>query len=112
MKITDLVAVGLTGIGLINCLSFCVAYWIKSKGAWVRDEVGHFMMLFFGCLGFLFALVLSNRIYGDYKGREILVLILYFTLVLTTFWPIRLLLGKPWRMKKEKEDERQTDIRP
>lgn len=104
MSGTDIFAIVLTGIGFLNCMIFCLAYWVRTRGQWIRDEAGQFLMLFFGCLGFVLGLVLANRIFGEYPGRQILVFVLYFALVMATFWPMRLL----WTSRREKKKRRRN----
>lgn len=80
-----------TSVGLASCLVFCIGYWIFSKGTWWRSEHGRFLMLFMGCLGTLFALIISSRVFGDWPGRQIVSLVLYLSYVVVSLWPVRLL---------------------
>jgi hypothetical protein len=94
----DAVVLGITGVGLLNCLVFCISYWVLTRGHWWGDEAGRFLMLFFGCLGSVFIVVILNRILGNYPGRQIVITILYLALVIATGWPMRLL----WQTRQEK----------
>lgn len=87
----DVAVIVVTGIGLANCLGFCLAYWLASSGLWVRDEFGRFLMLFMACLGSLFALIVSTRLWGEWPGRRQVAMALYVVYVLATMWPARLL---------------------
>lgn len=87
----DIAILAITSVGLLNCFVFCLTYWVKTRGAWWTDEAGQFMMLFFGCLGMVFTVVIANRLFGDYPGREIAIFSLYVILVVATGWPLRLL---------------------
>jgi len=105
MELIDLIAICITGVGLLNCLSFCVAYQILTGGAWLKDEAGRFLMLFFGCLGSVFAVVIANRVFDDYPGRRVVIIALYLMLVLATFWPMRLLFQSVKHKRKERKYE-------
>lgn len=91
MSWTDVVVVSVTGAGLANCAGFCAAYQLYSGGRWAKDEFGRFMMMFMACMGSLFALVLSSRLWGDWPGRRAVSIALYVVYVLVTLWPSRLL---------------------
>jgi hypothetical protein len=79
-----------TLIGLFNCIVFCGWYWYRSRGSWMKSEYGWFLMMFIGCLGSLFALIVSNRIFGAWPYRLHVSLALYSSYVLITFWLPRL----------------------
>lgn len=81
----------ITAVGLINCIIFCIGYWHSSSGSWFNSEYGRFLMMFIGCMGSLFALIVANRVFGMWPGRLVVTLILYSTYVGATFWPLRLL---------------------
>jgi hypothetical protein len=87
-----------TGIGIIGCLFFIVAYHIKSKGSWRKSEIGWFFIAFWATLGALFVVVFVTQIFGsDWSGRQAVALVLYVGLVVQTWWPARLL----WRATKK-----------
>lgn len=91
MSWTDVLVVSVTGIGLANCAGFCAAYQYATGGRWIKDEFGRFLMLFMLCMGSLFALVLSSRLWGDWPGRRVITTVLYIIYVAVTLWPPRLL---------------------
>lgn len=95
----QLVTLGITSVGLLNCLVFCVGYHIYSRGNWRRSEHGVFLMLSVGCLGSLFALIISTRLFGMWPGRPVVSLVLYSAYVAVSFWPTRL-LWLSYRRKK------------
>lgn len=108
MSWVDWLALGITSIGLLNCVAFCVVYWVTSHGAWLKDEAGQFMMLFFGSLGLVFLVVILNRILGNYPGRSAVGIGLYIVLVLATGWPMRLLFGAQKRRRIRDEQGHDT----
>lgn len=103
----DILAIAITGVGFFNCVSFVSVYWVITRGACWKDEAGQFLMLFFGCLGLVFLLVILNRILGNYPGRSIFSIVLYCILVLATGWPMRLLFGA--RKRKRLRDARKVN---
>lgn len=88
----------ITSVGLFNCLIFCIAYAVLSRGKWWKTEEGKFLMVFMAVLGSLFALIISNRLFGDWPGRRLIVTALYLSYVVATFWPIRLL----WKARQRR----------
>lgn len=104
MNSADLIVVTITGIGLVNCLIFCVSYALASRGEWARDEFGRFMMIFMAILGSLFALIVSARIWGEWPGRRAVSVALYVAYVLVSLWPPRLL----WVAQKRARERERT----
>lgn len=80
-----------TGVGLAGCMYFVIRYWWRTGGRWVREEAGRFLMVFWGTLGALFALVLCNQWLGDWPGRRAVTVVVFAAFVLETWWPSRLL---------------------
>lgn len=80
-----------TGVGLAGCGYFVVRYWWRTGGRWMADEAGRFLMVFWGTLGALFALVLCNQWLGDWPGRRVVTVVVFSAFVVMTWWPSRLL---------------------
>lgn len=80
-----------TATGLAGCLTFVVAYAIRSRGAWMGQEAGRFLMAVYANLGALLALVLANQLFGDWPGRRPLTVALFVAYCFEAWWPLRLL---------------------
>lgn len=80
-----------TASGLGGCLVFVVAYAIRSRGAWMSQEAGRFLMAVYANLGALLALVLANQIFGEWPGRRMLTVSLFVAYCIEAWWPLRLL---------------------
>lgn len=81
-----------TGVGFASCATFVIGYWWLTRGTWMRDEAGRFLMAFMGTLGTLLALVLVNQWVGEWPGRQVVTVALFTTFVAITWWPHRLLI--------------------
>lgn len=83
-----------SGIGLVNCLTFCVWWGIRSRMRWMRTENaehGWFLMAVATVFGSLFGIILINQTLGEWPGRQIVSLTVFILLVLLTFWFPRIL---------------------
>jgi len=92
----------ITGVGLAGCLFFCVAYWLRSGGAWWRTEAGRFLMTVYANLAALFALVIANQVFGQWPGRQAVTLTVFCAYVVETWWPARLLWHAQARAERDK----------
>lgn len=80
-----------TATGLTGCLAFIITYAIRSRGAWMGQEAGRFLMAVYANLGALLAFVLANQLFGDWPGRRLVTVILFITYCCEAWWPMRLL---------------------
>lgn len=97
-----------TTIGLYNCARFVWTYRKRSHGGWSATSHGRYMMFTALVLGSLFALIVSNRLFPGWYGREIVTIGLYFTYVAFTGWLNKLLdLSFPDKNKQEDVNEQQ-----
>ena len=84
-----------TGIGFYNCVRFVWSYGrlrnFQGSPLWKSSPHGRYMMWTAAVLGSLFALILSNRLFPGWPGREIVTLALYVTYVAFTGWLNKLL---------------------
>lgn len=85
-----------TAVGLLACATFVAGYWWVTRGGWVREEAGRFMMAFMATLGVLFALVLTGQLNNptvvEWTGRRMAVAAVFTAFVAITWWPLRLLV--------------------
>lgn len=80
-----------TASGLAGCLVFVVAYAVRSRGAWMAQEAGRFLMAVYANLGALLAFVLVNQVFGDWPGRRLVTVVLFAAYCFEAWWPLRLL---------------------
>ena len=92
MSVYNLLLLIVTGIGALGCFTFVLAYWFRTRGAWMKSEAGRFLMLTNANMGMLFLLVLANQAFGSWPGRPLVTLVVFVTYVAQTWWPLRLLL--------------------
>jgi hypothetical protein len=101
-----------TGIGLILCLIFVIAFHIKTGGFWRRSEAGRWLMLGRVNILLLFSFVLLNRRWEwffEWAGREWVLFGLYTLFALQTLWPLRLLWHEePLPDRRERLDDSRT----
>jgi len=90
MSVIEKITWAETAIGAIGCVSFCLWYWWKQKRGWPKTEHGWFMMVLGMNLGTLFLLIFTSRLLGPWAGRDIVILLLYTSLVGITVWMPRL----------------------
>lgn len=103
MTLFEKLSLFVTTIGFWNCLVFCLLYHIRTKGSWRRTEHGQWMMISSAVIGSLFMLIVSTRMFGDWPGRQWIILGLYITYVAGTAWPLRLLYLSFARKDQEPE---------
>jgi len=96
-----------TTIGIYNCARFVWVYRVRSHGGWRGSPHGRYMMFAALVLGSLFALIISNRLFPGWYGREVVTVGLYFTYVAFTGWLNRLLDTSYPDKKTEGTDEQQ-----
>lgn len=99
-----------TTIGFWNCLVFCVAYPLSSRGKWRETEIGQWLMISMGTLGSIFLLILSNRLFGDWPGRQWLAFLFYIIYVAVTAWPLRLLYVSMTKRHVESEQPKEGAV--
>lgn len=87
----SIVMTAVTASGLAGCLVFVIAYAIRSRGAWIHQEAGRFLMAVYANLGALLALVLANQVFGEWTGRRLLTATLFVAYCFEAWWPLRLL---------------------
>lgn len=93
MTTRDVIITIISAFGLVGCVSFMISYHRRSGGDWRRNEIGIWLMLSRLNLGLIFALLLSNRLFGDWTGRQEVIIALAGLFALQTFWPSKFL----WR---------------
>lgn len=76
----------LAALGMAGCWYFVAAYWWTTGGGWRRTAGGRHLMAFTANLGGLLTLVVVNRVFGDYPGRQAITLALFAALVAQIFW--------------------------
>lgn len=72
-------------LGMLACLVFMVAFHIRTHGAWRTSSLGRNVMLLIAALFVIMLLSIGHTVFGDYPGRERLVMVLFgvYTAVLT-----------------------------
>lgn len=84
-----------TGAGLLACVVFVAGYWTVTRGGWLREEAGRFLMSLSTLLGVLFTYVLLGQARSDdvveWSPRRIFALVVYAAFVAVMWWPLRLL---------------------
>jgi hypothetical protein len=83
--------IAITAFGLLGCVTFVVAYAVRSGGTWIHQEAGRFLMVVYTSLAMLLALVLSNQIFADWPGRRQITVALFVLYCIKAWWPLRLL---------------------
>lgn len=86
-ELTNLIA----ALGAIGCWYFVAAYWVTTRGDWMRSPAGRHIMQFTANLGLLMSLIAIARFWPDYPGREVIVLVAFAALVLQVWWRIVLM---------------------
>lgn len=103
----------ISAVGLVGCVSFMVAYHVRSGGTWRHNEIGLWLMTSRIVLAGIFALIISRYVWGDWAGRETLIMILVALFALQTFWPSKFI----WRpeihgIRRPRSSEVDHDSRP
>lgn len=102
MSTLKILMIIITGIGLVGCIFFVIAYWLTTSGAWRKEEAGWFMMVRHITLAVLFMIVIINQVHGPWPGREFFTLIVFSAFVAELWWPMRL-LSRAQRERQGKE---------
>jgi len=84
----------ITGLGIVACLAFISGYWWVTRGAWIHEEPGRFMMAYTGTVLFLLLIVIGMPL----PLRRYLATVLYAMFVATLWWPLRML----WIAQRDK----------
>jgi hypothetical protein len=77
--------------GLLGCVAFVVGYHWRTGGRWRASEVGKLLMLANLDLALILALILSNRLLGDWPGRREATAVLVAAFMVQPWWWLRLL---------------------
>lgn len=88
----------LTVLGLAGCLLFIGGYWWVTKGGWIREEPGQFMMTYTGSVAGLLTIILLNQWLGDWGLRRPVTAVVSLAFVGSLWWPLRLL----WLAQRER----------
>jgi hypothetical protein len=105
--IWDWLTMGSVIIGLIAALAFAVRYQWEVGFSWWRhrdgiaNHFGRFLMIRKLLLSALFILILANRVFPGWTGREAVTAILMMAFALQTFVPYRLLVNAQRAQEKE-----------
>lgn len=109
MRVRDAIITLISALGFIGCVVFVIAYHRRSGGRWRYNEAGVWLMLSRINLGLIFALLLGNRIFGDWPGRSEAVIFLVALFALQTFWPSKFIWHVPQaRDKTRKSSQEET----
>lgn len=100
----------ISSIGLVGCIFFMLMYHVRSRGDWRFNEIGVWLMFSRANLASIFALLLANRIWGDWTGRREIILILVAAFALQTFWPSRILLQLPHVAEKTEKQKGEDSV--
>lgn len=102
-------------IGLIAALLFVIRYQYEVGFSWYRhtdggpNHFGRFLMFRKLLLSGLFLLILANRVFPGWTGREAVTALLMFGFALQTFVPYRLLVTA--QKAQEKQEATEDDVR-
>lgn len=103
----DWLTIGAVVIGLIAAMAFVVRYQIEVGWTWWRhpdgtpNAFGRFLMIRKALLSALFAVILANRVFPGWPGREAVTALLMLGFALQTFVPYRLLVTAQKAHEKE-----------
>jgi hypothetical protein len=109
--VRDAIIVAISAIGLVGCVVFIIAYHRRSGGRWRYNEVGIWFMLSRINLGLIFAILLSNRLFGDWPGRSETIIFLTALFALQTFWPSKFIWRTPYDHSHQRGKEKSSDSR-
>lgn len=90
MNAWQIITLSETGLGAVACVVFCFWYGWKLSWSWPKTEHGWFMLTLGVVLGVLFGLISTTRLFGQWWGREGVILLVYTGLIIITFWMPRL----------------------
>jgi hypothetical protein len=91
MTIWEKISLILTAIGFYNCCRFAWVYQLRSRGKWRVSPHGRYMMATSIVVGSLLGLILSNKLFPEWPGRQFVALALYFCYLAFTGWLNRIL---------------------
>lgn len=77
-------ALAVAGAGV--CWYFVVAFHVLTGGDWRHNRGGQHVMAFTASLGLLLTLAAAGRVWPDYPGRELVVTVVFATLVGQLVW--------------------------
>jgi hypothetical protein len=99
MTLYEAIITILTALGGLGATWFVIAYWIRTRGAWTKEEPGRFLMCTYMITGALLWLVVANQIFDEWPGRQAVTLVIFTAFLVLMWWPLRLLYkvnGKQW----------------
>ncbi len=111
----DVLTLIAVGTGLFAALLFVVRYQIEVGWTWWRhpnggpNHFGRFLMIRKVLLSCLFALVLANRAFPGWTGREAVTALLMACFALQTFVPYRLLVSAQKAQEKQRQEAAQDE---
>ncbi len=76
----------LATLGALACWYFVVVFWVTTAGDWRHNPGGRHVMQFTANLGLLLSLIATARLWPDYPGREVVVLVAFALLVVQIVW--------------------------
>lgn len=80
------------GVGLVAAVVFAVAFQWMAGWDWLRNPMGRYLMSRKVLLAGLFVVILANRFFPGWPGRQMVTAILMSLFAVQTFVPYRLLL--------------------
>lgn len=101
------ITTGIVALGFALGLAVMVAYWVLSP--WERHPVGRMTMALVGSVTAVQGLSLAARIWGEYLGRAILILIMYASFVVTLGWLLALVVGNQLYARRNGRDGHKRD---
>lgn len=107
----DWLTIAAVGIGLVAAMLFVIRYQIEVGFSWWRqpngkpNHFGRFLMIRKLLLSALFLLILTNRVFPGWHGREAVTALLMLGFAVQTFVPYRLLISaQKAHVKEEVQD--------
>jgi hypothetical protein len=97
------VIVAISAFGLIGCVLFIVAYHLRSAGDWRHNEIGIWLVTSRVNLALIFVLIISGRVFGEFPGREYMVIGFVGLFALQTFWPSKF-IWRPTNLGARREE--------
>lgn len=95
--IEDIIVTAITLIGFIPCVLFVVGYWWVTRGRWVKDEAGRFLMALMITLGALYGIGLIG-VWHDGEWLSWAGIVIFVAFIAEMWWPLRLL----WVAQRER----------
>lgn len=103
------------GVGFVLAALFVFSYHRETGGTWRRlggwacSQSGRYMMTRNALLMPLFAIIVLNRLAGDWTGRPAATAVLVLVFALTTILPYRLLESREARARREQANREATN---